>query len=54
MIEGGTSKDHKKVKLFLLSEPQKAKEIINAVTKAVIDVLIVILFMILYLYFFQN
>jgi len=29
MIEGGTSKDHKKIKLFLLSEPQKAKEIID-------------------------
>ena len=29
MIEGGTSKDHKKIKLFLLSEPQKAREIID-------------------------
>ena len=29
MIEGGTSKDHKRIKSFLLSEPQKAKEIIN-------------------------
>ena len=29
MIEGKASKDHKKIKLFLLSEPQKAKEIID-------------------------
>ena len=29
MIEGKASKDHKKIKLFLLSEPQKVKEIID-------------------------
>ena len=39
MIEGGTSKNHNKIKLFIKSEPEKAKEIIDLLVNISIDYL---------------